>query len=102
MTWRALVSELRVGGALPMEFCVFTHDLHDGGDEWLRIGMHVPCLKTGVPITISKAVPLPVYSDTAAEFLRQTIHWFYRHEADEQIRIGGMAIFEPTQDHGPW
>ncbi len=55
----------------------------------------------GMIIPISITITLPEWSDTvaASEWVRKQVHFFYRHEADEQIRVGGDRLFAPYNEH---
>lgn len=94
MSWGELLPSVAVGGALPVSFAIGA-DSHQ-----CVISMTVPCVDTGRHILISRTVPLPPYEAGHAEqWVRAQVHWFYRHEADEQVRINGRRPFEPVGEH---
>lgn len=91
--WPDFLASVSVGGALPMRFDLVARRL-------CHVSMTVPCVKTGDVISISRTVTLPPYEPAVAEaFIREQVHWFYRHEADEQIQINGRRVFEPVGEH---
>lgn len=101
-SWESIVASTRIGGALPMRLSITHGDLHElCNDEILVMIMEVPCIKTGKPLMISRRVPLPVFEtrELAEMFIRKQVHWMYRHEADEQLWIGGRRPFDPVEDH---
>lgn len=96
--WAKFFKYVEVGGALPCRFEM--SDLGPDGER-VRMSMDVPCVKTGETITIIRVLDLPPWGEPihAAEWVRDQVHWFYRHEADEQIRVHGYAVFEPVGEH---
>ena len=96
--WPALVSSVHIGGALPMSLSVTCDVL---GRDAVVMQMTVPDTRTGEPIVISRSVPVPRLRERAArlQWLREQVHWFYRHEADEQFMVDGIRVFYPEQEH---
>lgn len=47
-----------------------------------------------MPLTARYRLP-PYSPDTAAHFLRQIVRAIYRHEIDEQLRVGEHRPFPP-------
>jgi len=97
--WAAFLSRVSVGGALPVWF--EPSDVDASGAECCRVTMQVPCVKGDVDVRISRSLVLPQWSSDAdaAEWARDQVRWFYRHEADEQVRVDGVAVFEPREEH---
>jgi hypothetical protein len=97
--WTELVSRVSVGGALPIEIRVL-EGLYSIPTE-IVFAMTVPCVKTGEDIVVEvlRTPPYLVEEASALAWLREQIHWFYRHEADEQIKVDGVALFRPWHEH---
>lgn len=99
--WEPLLSKSEVKGALPVLFqLIEPKSLNDYA--WVRMSMAVPCVRTGSGSTIVLQSPIPAYMKDDRErlqWLRREVHSFYRHEADEQFRFDGNAIFEPHDEH---
>jgi hypothetical protein len=93
-SWTQTVAKFRVGGALPMSFAVV--------DDCITMQMTVPDTQSGEPIIISVVRQLPPLCEPAAQhlWLREQVHWMYRHEADEQILIDGIRTYYPEDEHG--
>lgn len=91
--WSTIVRSFRVSGAMPMSFSVT--------DNVLTAEMTVPDTMTDELITISNTWELPRLTEPQAMllFLRSVVHWFYRHEADEQITVNGVRVYYPEQEH---
>lgn len=98
MSWATLVPRVHVDGALPVEMIVLEHDTRDVD---VLFNMTVPCVNTGRDVIITMLRVAPPYTDEAhaLAWLRSQVHWFYRHEADEQIRVDGVALFRPWHEH---
>jgi hypothetical protein len=99
VTWPAFLASVRVGGALPVHF--EPSDLDAEGNECVRVGMSVPHRDTDESWRIYRVLPLPPWttSQDAAVWVREQVVWFYRHEADEQIYVGGERVFDPREEH---
>jgi hypothetical protein len=107
VTWPAFLASVRVGGALPVWFELLDPNDFDlpgpddyGGDR-ARITMGVPDRDTDLPSAVTRTLPLPPWttSQDAAVWVRDQVRWFYRHEADEQIYVGGERVFDPREEH---
>lgn len=119
--WRAFLSTVRVGGALPISFevvdgCACRERCPDRSTH-IRASMIVPHVgspepdptATRFPVRLAKGLLIPVERTTAvpqwtdqadaSEWVRCQVIWFYRHEAEEQIEIDGVRVFEPKEDH---
>lgn len=96
--WRATCNGVRVGGALPMSLSM-TEDVE--GDWYLRIEMSVPDINTDETIVIHASWRIDTEATEAdrLDMIRDCIHAMYKHEADEQIRIGNHRPFSPFHQH---
>ena len=118
-SWAAFLPTVRVGGSLPVTF------RHEG--DYVVVEVVVPYVAPSpaaqvaawvdteaaapgprkIPISIADGFPvplaarfrLPAFSEaTAARFLRDIVRQIYRHEIDEQLRVGDDRPFAP--EHG--
>jgi hypothetical protein len=101
VNWDLFLESVKVGGALPVEFAVAHGTVlitmivpHSGSG-------YVPRTPVGSPISIHRVVRLPPWPGLAgaADWVRYQVVDFYRHEAEEQITINGVRIFEPIGEH---
>ena len=97
--WPAFLRSVSVLGALPVTFEATGPDAL--GVKRARVSMRVLCVLSGSAVWISRTVPLPEWRDEidAAEWVREQVVWMYRHEANEQIEIDGVRVFEPVGEH---
>lgn len=100
MTWDEYLDQCCLDGPIPMWFEAFNGDLHDGGDNWMRVYMQVDCVHTGKPLTLCSEWMLPEFdSSVALGFVRKAAHWMIAHEADEHLLAGGRQVVDMTDWH---
>lgn len=96
--WRKFLDHVAVGGALPIEFrWVEYTELY----EKIQMRMTVPHVETGetIELVVERHLPHLRTDPQRAAHIRELVHWFYRHEADEQLRINGKRPFMPDHEH---
>ena len=104
-SWAAFLPTVRVGGALPVTFRADgDHVLVEVIVPYVPPSPRVPADPTKIPMMIVEGFPvpltaryrLPTYSPVnAAHFIRHIVREIYRHEIDEQLRVGDERPFAP-------
>jgi hypothetical protein len=110
-SWAAFLPTVRVGGALPVTFRAegdyvvaemivpYVPPVPPAFELFVDnyVGGKIPlAIAEGFPVPVAARYRLPRYSpDTAAHFLRQIVREIYKHEIDEQLRVGDARPFAP-------
>lgn len=100
MTWAEYLDQCCLDGPIPMWFEWYEGDLHDAGDNWMRVYMQVDCVHTGQPLTLCSEWPLPEFDQArAVGLLRGAVHWMVMHEADEHLLVRGRQVVDMGKAH---
>jgi len=105
--WAAFLPTVRVGGALPVTF------RPDGDHVIVEVIVpyvspapetQTPAEPNKIPIRIAEGFPVPLtaryrlpafHAENAADFVRHIVREIYKHEIDEQLRVGDRRPFAP-------